>query len=337
MCDFELVDPAFVSRCLADRDRGEAVCLLEAHFTSHDHPAPDDGTDPLHLPGAIEVHPSYLESGTDCSRYYPHYSCPEDGNLLPDELLVDALERLGISPSSLVIVYGKEPDGSMAAARLCWALLYAGVHRVRLLDGGLDAWLAAGGSTVIRCPTAAELGRSGERLVHAGPGGWQGRVPHLASTELVREAALGNGADEGLTLVDVRKRGEWDGTFTHYYPFFSKAGHIPRAKLQGDWDTLLDMKSHKLAPTLGTVKERWQRLGIISGDDRDRERTLIFYCGTGWRSSISFLVAHLLGLRARNYDSGFYGWSWNDENPVEAGFRPPFLFPEPAAGPSGEP
>jgi len=32
-------------------------------------------------------------------------------------------------------------------------------------------------------------------------------------------------------------------------------------------------------------------------------------CGTGWRSSVSFLIARLLGLRAKNYDDGFYGWS----------------------------
>ena len=35
----------------------------------------------------------------------------------------------------------------------------------------------------------------------------------------------------------------------------------------------------------------------------------IFYCGTGWRSSIAFLVACLLGLPAKNYEDGFYGWS----------------------------
>ena len=43
---------------------------------------------------------------------------------------------------------------------------------------------------------------------------------------------------------------------------------------------------------------------------------LIFYCGTGWRSSVALLVALQLGLRAKNYDSGFYGWSWGGENRI---------------------
>ena len=39
------------------------------------------------IPGAISVHPSYFESELDVTRYYPNYSQPEDGNLLPDDRL----------------------------------------------------------------------------------------------------------------------------------------------------------------------------------------------------------------------------------------------------------
>ena len=34
-----------------------------------------------------------------------------------------------------------------------------------------------------------------------------------------------------------------------------------------------------------------------------------FYCGTGWRSSVAFVLAYMLGWDARNYDDGWFGWS----------------------------
>ena len=36
----------------------------------------------------------------------------------------------------------------------------------------------------------------------------------------------------------------------------------------------------------------------------------VFYCGSGWRSSLAFLYAWLLGFeRIRNYSDGWGGWS----------------------------
>ncbi|MGI9241473.1 MAG: rhodanese-like domain-containing protein, partial [Verrucomicrobiales bacterium] len=120
-------------------------------------------------------------------------------------------------------------------------------------------------------------------------------------------------------LVDVRGPGEWDGTVKHHYPFFSKAGHIPTAIFQGDWDNLLDRGSRKLAPALDSVEHRWREQGVIDLGVETQATTVIFYCGAGWRSSLSFLAALLLGVRAKNYDDGFYGWSWGGENEIALG------------------
>ena len=80
--------------------------------------------------------------------------------------------------------------------------------------------------------------------------------------------------------------------------------------------TIVDAHSHKVGPMLEAVRVRWQDLGIIDPGVEQGETELIFYCGTGWRSSLSFLVARLLGFRARNYDDGFYGWSWDPANEI---------------------
>jgi len=312
--DFELVGPEAIENSLAGTRQGEAPVVLEANFSSFDHPLEGDLPVKKHLPGAIQIHPSYLEAGTDQSKYYPYYSCPQDGNLLPFPELTAALERLGILPGRSVLVYGTEPDGTMAAARLIWGLLVAGVETIRLLDGGIGTWLACGGETVGTIRRAVEMAEANP-APPAVAASWTMRSDLLATTSEVREISRHPGAAPSK-LVDVRKPGEYNGTLTRYYPFFSKAGHIPGAILQGDWINLMEAGTHKIGPALPGVRERWIDLGIIDRDVEEGRTTLTFHCGTGWRSSLSFLVATLLGYQARNFDDGFYGWSWNGSNPV---------------------
>lgn len=214
-----------------------------------------------------------------------------------------------------MIVYGTEPDGTMAAARLAWGLLVAGIESIRLLDGGIDPWLEYGGETVSTIRRAAEITEATSSPA-AGVPPWRLRDEFLATTPEVREISR-SPETARAKLVDVRKPGEYNGTLTRYYPFFSKAGHIPNATLQGDWINLVEGDTHRIGPMLDSVRQRWLDLGIIDSGVVEGETSLVFYCGTGWRSSLCFLVATLLGFRARNYDDGFYGWSWNDENEVE--------------------
>ncbi|MDF1852220.1 MAG: rhodanese-like domain-containing protein [Verrucomicrobiales bacterium] len=314
MTDFALVSPEEFAQRLTASDREDPPLVLEAHFSSFDHPLDGDQPVSRHLPGAIQIHPSYLEAGTDQSKYYPHYECPSDGNVLSPDRLKEALAALGISSDREVWIYGTEPDGIMAAARLIWGLFYAGVETIRLLDGGLEAWIAAGEATVSSIPHAVDLAGSVGELPGIAPD-WKVRSEFLASLAEVQQiASSGMGATS--RLVDVRRPGEYDGSETKYYPFFSKAGHIPRAVLQGNWINLVDGETRKVGPALTEVRRRWIELGIVDESVERGDTPLIFYCGTGWRSSLSFLVANLLGYRAKNFDDGFYGWSWTDENEV---------------------
>ncbi len=314
MTDFSLVEPEDLKALEAKGATGFLPVVLEAHFSSFDHPLDGDRPVARHIPGAIQIHPSYLEAGTDESRYYPNYQCPGDGNVLPPDSLIEALGALGITPDREVWVYGTEPDGIMAAARLIWGLMVAGIKTIRLLDGGLDAWLAFGGPSVSTILRAIDVAKSSEPVSEV-VAYWQVRLEFLATmpeVEMIAESRPGVPA----RLVDVRRPGEYDGTETRYYPFFSKAGHIPRAVLQGNWINLVERETHKVGPALADVRQRWIEQGIVDEGVERGDTTLIFYCGTGWRSSLSFLVATLLGYRAKNFDDGFYGWSWSGDNEV---------------------
>ena len=312
LSDFQLIDAPELEQLLGSPH--EQCQLIEAHFSSTDHPLAGIDQRSPHLPGALQMHPSYLEAGTDRSKYYPNYDHPTDGNLLPDHELTLALENVGIFPETLVIVYGTDPDGSMAAARLTWALLYAGVQRVRFLDGGIRSWITHGNET----SSLIEIAGTTPDPLKSPSAKWQIRSEFLATTDEVSRLNSSHGK-----LIDVRRRDEWDGTNPNQYSFFSKAGHIPSAEYQGDWKNLVDQNSDKIGPLLNSVAQRWRDQGILDADVASGKRSLIFYCGTGWRSSIAFLVALSLGLRAKNYDDGFYGWSWDEENEIIYGETTP--------------
>jgi thiosulfate/3-mercaptopyruvate sulfurtransferase len=59
------------------------------------------------------------------------------------QLVTDPIGELGIGNDSVVMLYASNLVAS--AMRAWWVLRYAGVENVRVLNGGLPAWKAAGG------------------------------------------------------------------------------------------------------------------------------------------------------------------------------------------------
>ena len=118
-----------------------------------------------------------------------------------------AMRRAGVRDGRAVVVYD-EADG-MAAARGWWLLRYFGHHQVRLLDGGYQAWVAAGQ------PVAA-----GDE--HASGGDFTARPGGLPLLDAAGAARL---ARHGL-LLDARAAERYRGDAEPVDPV---AGHIPGA------------------------------------------------------------------------------------------------------------
>jgi thiosulfate/3-mercaptopyruvate sulfurtransferase len=117
------------------------------------------------------------------------------------------MQAAGVSGERPVVVY--DAATSMAAARAWWLLRYFGHPDVRVLDGGLAAWIAAGHPLV----SGAELAPRGD--FGASPGG----MPVVSADRVAQVAAEG-------VLIDARARERYLGISEPVDPV---AGHIPGA------------------------------------------------------------------------------------------------------------
>lgn len=148
-----------------------------------------------HIPGAV-----FADLDTDLAA-----PPGRDGrHPLPDVIdFASSLGQLGIEPHSRVVAY--DDVGGRIAARLWWMLRSIGHEDVRVLDGGYQAWVAAGHDigvgTVVPQPTTYPV-----------PGGFTG---------VVRHHELGD-----RTVIDARAPERYRGDTE---PVDPKAGHIPGA------------------------------------------------------------------------------------------------------------
>jgi 3-mercaptopyruvate sulfurtransferase SseA len=242
-----------------------------------------------HIPGA-----GYLETG--------HLERGPLWNKVPDALLLRVLLAHGIRHDTTVILYGRN---TLAAARAAHLLLYAGLDDVRLLDGGFDAWQAAGGpvepGTPRRHQAASDFG-----------GRFPARPEYLIDMRQARDLMR---CKDGV-LVSVRSWNEFIGK-TSGYSYIAARGDIPgarwgRAGRDGDVNSMSHFQHDD-----GTMKPAreiesfWGDAGIHSG------QWTTFYCGTGWRASLAFFYAWLMNWeRISVYDGGWCEWSRDPANPV---------------------
>lgn len=226
-------------------------------------------------------------------------STPEGSYELPTLEQAQALFRdLGLQAGSrLILVHsGQVPQ----AARAFLTFEQFGLRgRVALLDGGLEAWKAAGG----RLETAEAVAPKGS--AKAEPGG--DRV--VDATYVQRR--LGQA---GWALVDARAANFYQGDPGGQ----PRGGHLPGAR-NLPFNSLLD--GPRLKPP-----EELARLFAAAGLPPTGE--LVAYCHIGQQASLVWLAARLLGYDARLYDGSFEDWAGRPELPL---VKPPEPKTEPPA------
>ena len=125
--------------------------------------------------------------------------------------------------------------------------------------------------------------------------------------------------DENFKLVSIRSKQEWLGT-TSGYSYMDKAGEPEGAVWGKGAKTAFDVadfvNEDGTVKDLNGFKEVWKDCKFKVDDSQH----LSFYCGTGWRATVPFLVLYENGFKNISvYDGGWYEWLFHADYPVQVG------------------
>lgn len=227
---------------------------------------------------------------------------PPNWMLAGDEELAKFALDYGFTKEDTIIVTG--PD-VMASYRVAVVLRYIGVNDVRVLNGGNDAWVAAG----YELETTSNVPVAGTDFGGEIPGN-----PDLIVTipELKEELK----SDDSV-LVDNRSWEEYIGEVSGY-SYHDKKGRIPGAVYGYAGTTSTTLEDYRnidnTMRNVDEIKALWDKAGI------DINKKLIFMCGSGWRAAEVLTYANVMGYdNSALYSDGWIGWSNDASNPVETG------------------
>lgn len=262
--------------------------------------------DVLHSPGLVVLDVQWNlvgEPGTDLyARAHiaeaPHLDLDTDlagppgvhgRHPLPEPLrLQDALRRAGVSDDSRVVVYDQAT--SLAAARAWWVLRWAGLGDVRVLDGGLTAWQAAG-MPVTSAVLTPHLGS-----VTARPG----------SVPVLDAAGAAVMAEDGV-LLDSRAAERFRGEVE---PIDPVAGHIPGA-VNAPMAEQLEID--------GRFRSAAQLRDYFVAHGVDGTRPVGTSCGSGVTAAHTALAMAHAGIDATVYVGSWSEWVTDPQRPVATG------------------
>jgi thiosulfate/3-mercaptopyruvate sulfurtransferase len=230
-----------------------------------------------HLPGAV-----YVDLDTELAAP----PGPDGRHPLPSaEVFAEAMRRVGLTEDRQVVVY--DGGSGLGAARLWWMLTDAGHRLVRVLNGGYDRWVAAGGPveegdvTPKRGTFVSEPGHRPVVDVH-------GVIQHLR---------------DGGALYDVRAADRYRGENETVDPV---AGHIPGA---------LNLP---LASLMGGGK--FVPRGELAGKLAHLRSGDVVSCGSGITAAAAILAAEQVGIGDLVlYPGSFSGWIADPSRPVATG------------------
>ena len=236
-----------------------------------------------HIPNALHINTDLIEE-------------PEYWNVRTPKEIEQVMKDFGISKDTAVIVYG-EPS---PAARVATTLLWAGVDEVHVLDGNLKAWTDMGYATSSNTEKAKPIDDVGV-IVPAHP-------EYIIS---LPEQIIEKQKDPNFKLVSIRSWDEFTGKVSGY-SYIERVGEPKGAVWGRDEFDYVDDNGKIIS--IDEAQKIWNEWGVT------KDNEISFYCGTGWRATIPFLIAYQEGwTNVTLFDGGWYVWQMNPELPVQLG------------------
>lgn len=269
------------------------LVLLDASFELAD---PDAGARTFaqgHVPTARHVH---LERELSAPKAAPGPGFTGRHPLPARAAFAATVGTWGVAPDTCVVAMDRH--GGVYASRLWWMLRWLGHSRVWVLDGGVPAWVAAGGVLDAGPADAPQASRPAYPLRRGAT------LPTVSADEVARE--LGR-----ASIVDARAGERFRGEVE---PLDSVAGHIPGA-LNRPFKDNLDPASGRFKPAHQLEREWRDLLGPVAHDGRT-----IHLCGSGVTACHGLLATAVAGLRVgRLYPGSWSEWSADPSRPVARG------------------
>jgi thiosulfate/3-mercaptopyruvate sulfurtransferase len=256
------------------------LLLFDCSFELANPDAGEAQFNEAHIPGAIHAH-----LDRHLSSHAPGDRASGGRHPLPSrETFAAWLDRIGLRADMQAVVYDRQ--GANYSGRLWWMLKWCGHEAVAVLDGGLQAWLASGGT--------AETGPATTRSI-AVPGRFVLRDP-LA--RLVNTATIASRlGDPLLTVVDARAAARFRGEVE---PLDPVAGHIPGALNRPFVDNIGADGCFKPAAQL-----RAEFTQLLAGR---APSSVVHHCGSGVSA-----IPNLLGMEVAGLGhSALYAGSWSE-------------------------
>ncbi|MCX7266595.1 MAG: sulfurtransferase [Betaproteobacteria bacterium] len=261
------------------QQQGQALMVFDCSFDLMKPEAADGLFEAAHIAGAVHAHLDRNLSTHDAALAVNGGRHP-----LPSRESVAAwLGTMGFTNNMQAVVYDR--NGANYCGRLWWMLKWMGHDGVAVLDGGLQAWQAAGGA--VAAGKSAPASASGSSFTLHAP------LRRWVSTAEV-SAQLGR---PELTLVDARGAPRFRGEVEPLDPI---AGHIPGALNRPFNENMTADGFFKPAAVL-----RAEFKTLLAGRD---PQTVVHHCGSGVSAVPNVLAMEIAGLGL----STLYPGSWSE-------------------------
>ncbi len=259
------------------QQQGTPCAILDCSFDLMKPESADGLFETLHIAGARHVH-----LDRHLSTHQPGQAVNGGRHPLPQrETVARLLGEMGIHNSQQIVVYDR--NKGHYCGRLWWMLKWLGHDAVAVLDGGMQAWQAAGGAMAsgpspAATPTQFEL---------------KPALRTLVMTEQV-SSALGHPTQ---TVIDARAAPRYRGEME---PLDPVAGHIPGALNRPFTDNFTEDGRFKPADVL---RAEWEQL--LAGRPVS---SVVHHCGSGVTAVPNVLAMEVAGLGP----TALYAGSWSE-------------------------